>query len=154
MNLRKSDFPAEAQHLIYRLVKLYELCDRMCLTQHGVTAAQGYTLLALPEEGSISMKELSEAMDLAGSTMTRMVDQLVRKGLVHRRPDEEDRRVVQVGLTAQGREVQRAERKEIQQFFKIALEDIPGDEYPVILATLRKVNWAMTRALGAFAAQG
>ena len=33
------------------------------------------------------MGELSASMELANSTMTRMVDQLVRKGLVQREPD-------------------------------------------------------------------
>lgn len=101
--MEPNTFAADAQRLIYTLVKSYETCDRVCLTQFGVTSSQGYTLLALPRQGHLSMNELSEAMGVANSTMTRMVDQLVRKGLVQRRPDDEDRRMVQVRLSEQGR---------------------------------------------------
>ena len=148
--MEESNFAAEAQRLIHRLVKQYELCDRACLSQHGVTAAQGYTLLALPREDSVNMKQVSEAIGLAGSTMTRMIDQLVRKQLVCRKPDEEDRRVVLVHLSDKGREVRRIVEREIREFFNVALEEIPEDDYPIILGTLERVNHAMSRALEVF----
>src|SRR3990170_2934878 len=98
-------FAARLQRLMYKLIKSYEQCDEMCLAQFGVTSAQAYTLLALPDEADVSMNELSESMGVANSTMTRMVDQLVRKELVYRRHSEDDRRVVRVELTTQGQKV-------------------------------------------------
>ncbi len=84
-------FAAALQRQIYELVRAHELCDRACLAQNGVTAAQGYTLLAFPEQGGMTMNALSDQMRLSSSTMTRMIDQLVQKGFVLRRPDDEDR---------------------------------------------------------------
>jgi DNA-binding MarR family transcriptional regulator len=147
MNLMLSEFASRVQRLIYQLVRSCELCDRVCLTQHGVTASQGYTLLALPQERSVSMNELSETMGLASSTMTRMVDQLFSKGFVSRGPDHEDRRVVRVELTAQGQQVRRTLEKAQQDLLQAALDDIPEDERSTILHALERVTTSLTKAV-------
>ncbi len=149
MTLSLTEFAARAQRLTYQLVKSYELCDRVCLTQHSVTAAQGYTLLTLPRAGTMTMNELSAAMGLASSTMTRMADHLVHKGLVYRQSDYEDRRVVRVGLTAQGQAVQRTLEQAQQELLTSALADVHEDERPAILRALEQVNASIEKALKA-----
>lgn len=141
------DFANKIQRLVYELVKNYELCDRMCLAQHEVTAAQAYTLLAFPPESDVSMNELSEAMGLANSTMTRMIDHLVRKGLADRRHDDADRRVVRVTLTAKGQEMRRTFEKERQQIYREVLADIQESDHPVIITSLEKVTKAIAAAM-------
>lgn len=153
MSSSRDTFAAQIQRLLYKLVRSYELCDRVCLTQHDVTASQGYTLLALPPEGTVSMNELSEAMGLAGSTMTRMVDQLVSKRLVQRKPDDEDRRVVRVWLTERGREARRTLEQALQDFFKGALDDIREEERPTILRALERIVQSVEKGLGTYTAE-
>jgi DNA-binding MarR family transcriptional regulator len=48
------------------------------------------------------MKELAEKMGVTTGSLTVLVDRLVRAGLVERRPNELDRRSIQVGLTPEG----------------------------------------------------
>ena len=50
------------------------------------------------------MSELAASAGVAPPTATRMLDALVRDGLVERTPCEHDRRVVRVALTAAGRD--------------------------------------------------
>lgn len=140
-------FANAVQREIYRLVKNYESCDRSCMLEHGVTAAQGYTLLCLPRKGGMAMSDLSEAMGLAGSTMTRMVDPLVQKGLASRAPDNEDRRIVRVALTEHGREVQRGLEKELEEFFAGILAGLSEERRRAILDTLKLVNLLFEQAL-------
>lgn len=132
-------FAASLQRRVYQLVRECELCDQICMGQYGVTASQGYTVLAMPESESVTMNALSEAMGLANSTMTRMVDQLVSKKLVYRSSDDEDRRVVRVGLTAQGQETRRNLEQVQQFFFGQVLAEIPQNEQPVILQILERI---------------
>lgn len=139
-------FATSLQRQLGDLARAYELCDHGCLAQNGVTAAQGYTLLSLPEKGYLTMNRLSEAMGLANSTMTRMVDQLVQKNLVQRKPDDEDRRIVLVGLTGQGREIRFSLEKNLQEFFAQVAAGIPEDERPLILQALEQVT-RLVRAL-------
>lgn len=51
------------------------------------------------------MNQLSERMSLARSTMTRVVDTLVRDGILERVRDREDRRLVEVQLTEKGKDL-------------------------------------------------
>ncbi len=145
MSLDSSAFAVRFQRQLHQLVRSYELCNQACLAENGVTASQGYTLLSLPQEGYLSMNDLSEAMGLASSTMTRYVDQLVAKGLAHREPGAEDRRVVRVELTDQGREVRRAVESAMQEFFEQVLSEMREEEQPILLRTLEQVARAIEK---------
>jgi len=138
-------FAINLQRQVYRLVREYELCDQMCTGQYRVTASQGYTILTLPESESMTMNALSEAMGLANSTMTRMVDQLVDKGFVRREADGEDRRVVRVSLTAQGQETRRNLEQAQQYFFGQVLTEIPQDERHIFLQVLERIVAAIEK---------
>lgn len=50
-----------------------------------------------------TMGEMAECMKVRAPTVSRMVDTLVERGYVDRRPDSADRRKVWLGLTPQGR---------------------------------------------------
>jgi DNA-binding MarR family transcriptional regulator len=58
-----------------------------------------------------TMGELSTCLELPLSTATRIIDWLVRGGLVERVPDPTDRRMVRVRMSAAG-----------QQYFQISME--------------------------------
>jgi DNA-binding MarR family transcriptional regulator len=137
------------QRASYDLVRYYTICDRVCMEQIGVTASQGYTLLALPPADSISMNDLSLAMKLAISTMTRMVDQLVLKHMVEREPDPEDRRVVRVRLTQQGVEAQAKLKETLRDVFSQVVQGLPAGEQESIVHGLETLNQSIVMALKA-----
>jgi DNA-binding MarR family transcriptional regulator len=145
MTLESSAFAASFQRQLHQLVRAYELCNQACLAENGVTASQGYTLLSLPQEGYLSMNDLSEAMGLASSTMTRYVDQLVEKGLAYREPDHEDRRVVRVELTERGRELRGVVESAMQEFFKQVLDELQEEERSVLLRALEQAARAIEK---------
>jgi len=70
-------------------------------TMEQVTASQLDTLMLLwdhPE--GLAMHELAAAESSTPSSATQMVDRLIRLGLVERRREDGDRRLVRVGLSA------------------------------------------------------
>jgi len=71
----------------------------------GLTYPQYITLIALWEEGELTVKGLSERLFLEPSTMTPMLKRLEAMGYVTRRRGTEDERVVYVALTEEGRKV-------------------------------------------------
>lgn len=140
-------FIEQIQNLLFTLIKNFELCEKMCLSQHNVTVAQAYTLLAFPKESSISMNELSEAKKLANSTMTRITDNLVKKDFVFRQKDQDDRRVVRVGLTDKGKELQTIIKKEQEGLLIHLMENIGQQEQKNLVAILDKVISSIDSAL-------
>lgn len=144
---RLRDFANEVKRLIYQLVKNNESCDRISVARYGVTSSQGYTLLSLPDDGTLSMNELSKAMGVDNSTMTRMVDQLIDKALVHRNPDEKDRRQVRIGLTAKGDELREHLEQALQSLYKEALGEIGEEERLTIINGLKRLNEVFAKSI-------
>jgi DNA-binding MarR family transcriptional regulator len=61
------------------------------------------TILLLEEDGELTIKQVAEVLGRSVSTTSRMLDQLVERGLVSRREDERDRRAKLVASTERGR---------------------------------------------------
>ena len=142
-----STFADEIQRLTYDLVHYYAICDQVSVQQLEVTASQGYILLAISEVESISMNDLSIKMRLANSTMTRMVDQLVQKGMVSRAADNQDRRIVLIQLTKHGQDVRTGLKQTLQDFFSQVLGELSEDQRGEILHSLETLNQSIMRTL-------
>jgi DNA-binding MarR family transcriptional regulator len=67
-----------------------------------LTVAQLRVLLILYTEGPSRMSAIASSIGIAVSTATGIVDNLVKKGLVERGADPEDRRLVICSLSPQG----------------------------------------------------
>ena len=107
-----------------------------------VTMTQYRTLVVLASRGPQSLADLAEAADVTPPTATRMCDRLVRKGLVVRRHDRCDRRLIRLTLARRGHELVAAvterRRTEIAQL----LEAIPAEQQDVLVDALGFLNAA------------
>ena len=84
-------------------VRQYQFRNRNEICCYGITVSQCYLLDALATRGPLSMQELADHLRLKISTVTRLVDGLVKKKLVRRQKDSGDRRIVRAaGRTASG----------------------------------------------------
>ena len=68
----------------------------------GLTAAQAGALFVLGARDGALIGEVAEALDLAPSAMTGLIDRMARAELVERRPDARDGRALRLHLTAKG----------------------------------------------------
>jgi DNA-binding MarR family transcriptional regulator len=73
-----------------------------CLVRDGVSTAQMWVLMKLRLHGDLSMSGLAELLGLGLPNVTGIVDRLEERGLVERRRDVRDRRIVHVSLTEAG----------------------------------------------------
>ena len=86
---------------IYRAVKTPVPAEWLT---SDLTVAQLRVLLMLFTGGPSRMSSIASSLGIAVSTATGIVDNLVRKGLVLRGTDPEDRRLVICTLSSQGKE--------------------------------------------------
>lgn len=70
-----------------------------------ITVAQLRVLLILQAEGSSRMSSIASGLDIALSTATGIVDNLVKKRLVTRQDDPQDRRLVIIKLSKAGQKI-------------------------------------------------
>jgi DNA-binding MarR family transcriptional regulator len=87
-----------------RLSRATERLESQAMAGAGLPRAQAHALLAVASMARPAMTMLARELDLAPSTVTRLLDPLVRRGLVRRGSAPDDRRVVVLDLTAAGRQ--------------------------------------------------
>ena len=75
------------------------------MREHGLTFAQAAVLSRLWWQDGLTQSQLQEQVGVDGSTMTGLLQRMTRQGLVRRRRDRADGRVLRVFLTERGREV-------------------------------------------------
>jgi DNA-binding MarR family transcriptional regulator len=75
----------------------------LAIAQRGLTPPQLQVLRALAPTAGLSLKDLSQRVGLAHSTVSGIVDRLEREQLVRREVDPADRRVSRIVLTEQVR---------------------------------------------------
>lgn len=88
-----------------RIVKALEEYSRSVERKFDLTGPQLWALWELGRSGPLSMKDLSAQMHLDPSTVVGVIDRLVAKGLVERKPDPVDRRRISLCPTVSGQTI-------------------------------------------------
>ena len=91
---------------------------------YNLTLGRFHVLRVIMESQPVSMGYIHEELHMANSTVTVIVDYLHEAGLVKRRRDTADRRVVLLEITEEGKEIMRSLLEKRQEFMKKALLDM------------------------------
>jgi MarR family transcriptional regulator, 2-MHQ and catechol-resistance regulon repressor len=134
---------AEMDRLLTALIKRYQFRDRNTICCDDVTVSQCYVLKELGDQGTLDMTALARRMCLKASTLTRVVDQLERKGLALRRRLQADRRVCCVELTAKGGALLKRMESMIRRSEKDVLSKLSKADREGLLHSLRILNDAL-----------
>lgn len=106
----KDSSPA-ADRDIERIVVLYRQASRALRANDPANWAEGLTmpqlraLFYLGRFGSVSVGQVAAGLGISQPSATETLEKLVRHGLVERKPDASDRRIVQNVLSERGREM-------------------------------------------------
>ena len=94
---------------------------RPILSELGITYPQYLALMVLWERETASVRELGEAIGMDYGTLSPIVKRLERDGFAQRTRRAEDERIVDVSLTARGRELEQPACASVAALF-----DAPG----------------------------
>ena len=89
--------------MLYRTLDVVIPKYRAVFKEHGISETQWRILRVLWEYETCGAADLAERALLPASSMVGVIDRLMAKGLVKRIPGQQDRRKVEVSLTAEGR---------------------------------------------------
>jgi DNA-binding MarR family transcriptional regulator len=96
----------------------------------------GFTQLAalyvLADAGTMTIGDVAEAIGRSPSATSRLIDGLVRRRLVERQPEPEDRRQRTVRLTQRGQAILRVVDRARADQFLIAVRALPGPERAIV----------------------
>lgn len=99
---------------------------------HGLTLTQLACLATLHRHGAMSPSELAAHEKVQPPSMTRTINGLAERGLVHRAPDPTDGRQVVVSLTEDGRELLATDRVQREQWLTQRLSELTPDEREIL----------------------
>jgi DNA-binding MarR family transcriptional regulator len=106
-------------------------------------------LTILEMDGPVSMSQLAGALDVSVASMTGIVDRMEQRGLVERRRDESDRRVVTVHATETGRDIFREIDRRRREGLEKMLAQLGDDELAGLLMGHRALREARAAAMAA-----
>ena len=129
---------------IVELIKKYQFRDRNQICCFGISVSQCYILETLHTHGPLTMNELAKKMYLKISTITRVVEQLVKKNYARREEGLNDRRVRLIKLTNEGKTIYKKAWENIFESEKVILKSIPSEHKAVLIDVLRKLNQAVS----------
>lgn len=116
---------------------LVAIAARSLAAAGEVSLPQYRALVVLASRGPQRAVDLAGVLGVNPSSATRLVDRLVRSGLVRRTRERSDRRALRVALSASGRalvaEVTRRRRAEFEQL----LAALPAAQHEQIVTALR-----------------
>jgi DNA-binding MarR family transcriptional regulator len=107
-----------------------------------VTLTQYRTLVVLASRGPQSLAALAEAIDVTPPTATRMCDRLIRKGLILRRHERGDRRLIRLTLSEKGQVLVDAVTKRRRAEITDLLKAIPREQQTALVDSLQRLSTA------------
>lgn len=129
---------------VVELVKRYQFRDRNEMTCCGVSVSQCYALDAIHRYGPLSMNQLAEKLCLKISTVTRILEPVIKKGFVRRSEEPHDRRIRTVRLTEPGRAVLEVSWRKVLESEKAILLQFPESSRELLIQFLGELNKAVS----------
>jgi DNA-binding MarR family transcriptional regulator len=112
-----------------------------------LTLAQMRALRAIGSQQGCTMGELAAKLGVSLSAATGLADRLVQQGLIVRKPDSQDRRVVRVEASPVGRRTHAAMRKKKHQLMALALAGLSQSELEKIAGSLTALRACLEATL-------
>ncbi len=100
----------------------------------------GRAMMTLADRGRITMTDFSELLGVPLSTATRQVERLIEKGLAVRSRIEDDRRVVRVELSDEGKRLQQVWLTQRLSMSRSMLEPLTHGEREIFIELMSKIT--------------
>lgn len=136
---RKARMGAGAGYLVRDAHKAFSRRLASEVSRYEISFKHYYYLLALFEEDAITQVELSERVGMNRATVTSVVDTMEGQGLVRRVRDPQDRRKINVVLTAKGARLRRPLLESIWEVQRTALKGIAARDLDRFAATIERM---------------
>lgn len=127
-------------YLVRRVHQLGLMLLEPVYADEGITASQWATLATIYAGIAATCSMLAREVGHDKGAMTRLVDQLVERGLVERERDSDDRRVVNLSLTEEGRAVTIRVKKRVLDQWNQWLGDWDKAEIDHLLGGLTRLR--------------
>jgi DNA-binding MarR family transcriptional regulator len=143
---KRSDTVAEIIDNLRRVFQVVNEQSKKAEKETGLTGPQLWAIKTIAQEAPIMVSEIARSMYLHPATVVGILDRLEKQGLAARIRSTEDRRVVRVELTTQGRALVTRAPEVAQGLLVAGLEKLGSDK-------LKNIAQALDQMAGILGAQ-
>lgn len=118
------------------------------LQQHGLHLGQDRLLAVLWEQDGRTPGQIAAAVNVTTPAVVKMAGRMVDAGLIVRRRDEQDNRLVRLWLTEAGRALRRPVEAERRRIEEAVTENLTAAEREHLMSALAKVHASAAALLG------
>jgi MarR family transcriptional regulator, organic hydroperoxide resistance regulator len=108
--------------------------------RHGVRSGQQWILRRLWDEDGQTPGEIARQLELSTPTVTKAAMRMEAAGLIDRRPDPRDARLVRLFLSERGRALEKTIAEEMAQLARRSLATLSEDEVRALVAALTTIR--------------
>jgi len=109
------------------------------VTEFGITQSIGYLLINIDEEGT-TVSQAAALLGLKSTSLSRMLNQLEKTGLIYRESNKGDKRSVKIYLTDLGKEKRQLAKNVVKQFNNYLNAHISDADKQYLTDMLKKIN--------------
>jgi len=113
-------------------------------SQFELTAAEGYVLLNIDEEGTPATK-IAPRLGMEATSLSRMLKALETKKLIRRKKHSEDKRQVLVFLTEKGKAKKEIAKRVVKKFNHAIKKAIPEKKLQTFFEVTEEINSIIER---------
>ena len=107
--------------------------------KHGSTMSVGYILLNIDKEGTPST-QLGPKVGIEKSSLSRTLKWMEEQGLIYRKSDPEDRRVIKICLTEYGQQNRVVSREAVIGFSEAVQAKIPAEKLAIFVEVISQIT--------------
>ncbi|XER07988.1 hypothetical protein SRRS_35810 [Sporomusa rhizae] len=133
--------------LYYALSRLSRLIHRMehriahgGKEGHKFHRGQSRVLSILAQTNDASQRDIAEILDVRPSSMTEMLLRMEQSGLISRRQDENDQRIMRISLTESGKQAAAQSTASTHDVTAALFKSLAAEEQSQLLALIDRVN--------------
>jgi DNA-binding MarR family transcriptional regulator len=108
--------------------------------QHDISTSIGFILLNIDEKLGTPATKIGPILGMESRSLTRMLKTLEEKGLIVRKGDSTDRRLVRIFLTPEGKKKRELSRLTVLEFNNNIRKNIPAEKLKVFFEVVDQIN--------------
>lgn len=122
-----------------RIIRANDLHSRKLGKETGLTTPQLVVMLAIVESDEPTVSEISKRVSLSQATVTNILNRLEGQELVRRQRSEQDKRRVNLEVTAKGRKLLAGAPQPLQEGFIARFNQLQDWEQYLIVSSLARI---------------
>jgi DNA-binding MarR family transcriptional regulator len=131
--------------LIFRRIRSKLNRNTMSDYTVNITTLHFEIMMLLEDEGILHLAEIGERLFIAKAHMTQLVNKLVELELVERTLDSSDRRITNISLTSQGKDVLKEHKNNIMTSIMESISKLTAQELQDLSISLNRLKDILSR---------